>query len=36
MSTAEEFILFPKNQFMKEPPYSSQILNDPRVQYGGA
>ena len=36
MSTAEEFILIPKNQFMKEQPYSSQILNDPRVQHTGA
>ena len=36
MSTAEEFILIPKNQFMKEQPYSSQILNDPRVQHRGA
>ena len=33
MSTAEEFILIPKTQFMKEQPYSSQILNDPRVQH---
>ena len=36
MSTAEEFILIPKNQFMKEQPYSPQILNDPRVQHRGA
>ena len=36
MSTAEEFILIPKNQFMKEQPYASQILNDPRVQHRGA
>ena len=36
MTTAEEFILIPKNQFMKEQPYSSQILNDPRVQHRGA
>ena len=36
MSTAEEFILIPKNQFMKEQPYSSQFLNDPRVQHRGA
>ena len=36
MSTAEEFILIPKNQFMKERPYSPQILNDPRVQHRGA
>ena len=36
MSTAEEFILIPKNQFMKEQPYSSQILNDPRVLHRGA
>ena len=36
MSTAEEFILIPKNQFMKGQPYSSQILNDPRVQHRGA
>ena len=36
MSTAEEFILIPKNQFMKEQPYSSQILNDPRVEHRGA
>ena len=36
MSTAEEFILIPKNQFSKEQPYSSQILNDPRVQHRGA
>ena len=35
MSTAEVFILIPKNQFMKEQPYSSQILNDPRVQHRG-
>ena len=33
MSTAEEFVLIPKNQFMKEQPYSSQILNDHRVQH---
>ena len=26
MSTAEEFILIPKNQFMGEQPYTSQIL----------
>ena len=36
MSTAEEFILIPKNQFMKEQPYTSQILNDPSVQHTGA
>ena len=36
MSTAEEFILIPKNQFMKEQPYSLQILNDLRVQHTGA
>ena len=36
MSTAEEFILIPKNQFMKEQAYSSQILNNPRVQHRGA
>ena len=36
MSTAEEFILLPKNQFMKEQPYSSKILNDPGVQHTGA
>ena len=36
MSAAEEFILIPKNQFMKEQPCSSQILNDPRVQHTGA
>ena len=36
MSTAEEFILIPKNQFMKEQSYFSQILNDPRVQHRGA
>ena len=36
MSTAEEFILVPKNQFMKEQPNFSQILNDPRVQHRGA
>ena len=36
MSTAEEFILIPKNQFMKEQPYSSQVLSDPRVQHTGA
>ena len=36
MSTAEEFILIPKNQFMKEQPYSSQMLNDPSVQHRGA
>ena len=36
MSTAEEFILIPKNQYMKEQPYSSQILNDPRVQHRSA
>ena len=36
MSTAEEFILIPKNQYIKEQPYSSQILNDPRVQHRGA
>ena len=36
MSTAEEFILIPKNQFMKEQPYTSQILNDPSVQHTSA
>ena len=36
MSTAEEFILIHKNQFMKEQLYSSQILNDPSVQHTGA
>ena len=36
MSTAEEFILIPKNQYMKVQPNSSQILNDPRVQHRGA
>ena len=36
MSTDEEFILIPKNQFLKEQPYSSQILNDPRVQHRSA
>ena len=36
MSTAEEFILIPKNQYMKEQPYSSQIRNDLRVQHRGA
>ena len=36
MSTAEESILFPKNQFMKEQPYTSQILNDASVQHTGA
>ena len=35
MSTVEEFLI-PKNQFMKEQPYCSQILNDPRVQHSGA
>ena len=35
-STAEEFNLTPKNQYMKEQPYSSQILIDPRVQHRGA
>ena len=36
MSTADEFFLFPKYQFMKEQLYSSQILNDSRVQHTGA
>ena len=36
MSTAEEFILVPKNRFMKEQPYTSQILNNPSVQHTGA
>ena len=36
MSTAEEFILTPTNQFMEEQPYTSQILNDPSVQHIGA
>ena len=36
MSTSEELILISKNQFMKEQPYSSQVLNDPRVQHTGA
>ena len=36
MSTAEEFNLIPKNQFLKEQPYTSQILNDPSVQHTGA
>ena len=35
-STSKEFILIPKNQFIKEQPYSSQILIDPRVQHTGA
>ena len=36
MSTAEEFILIPKNQFMKEQPHSSLIISGPRVQHTGA
>ena len=36
MSTAEEFVLMPKNQLIKEQPYSSESLNDPRVQHTGA
>ena len=36
MSTAEEINLIPKNQFMKEQPYTSQNLNDPSVQHSGA
>ena len=36
MSTAEEFILISKNQFRKEQTYSSEILNDPRVQHSDA
>ena len=27
------FFLIPKNQFMKEQPYTSKILNDPNVQH---
>ena len=27
--------MIPKNQFINEQPYSSQILNDPRVQHRG-
>ena len=36
MTTAEEFILIHKNQFMKEQPYTSKFLNDPSVQHTGA
>ena len=36
MSIAEEFILIPKNLFMKEQTHSSQILDDPGVQHTGA
>ena len=36
MSTAGEFILIPKNQFMKEQRYTSQIVNDPNFQHTGA
>ena len=36
MSTAEKFILIPKNQFKKEQPFNSQILNDPSFQLSGA
>ena len=35
MSTAEELIMIPKNQFMKEQQYSSQIPNNHRVQPRG-
>ena len=33
MSTAKEFALIPKEKFMKEQPYYSQILNDTIVQH---
>ena len=33
MSVAEELVFIPKNQIMKEQPYSSQILTIPRVQH---
>ena len=36
MSTAGELILIPKNQFMKEQPYSLQNLIDYSVQHEGA
>ena len=36
LSTAKQFILIPENLFMKEQLFSSQILNDPRVQHAGA
>ena len=36
MSTAEEFILIPKNQFMEKQSYSSQKLKDLRVQHAVA
>ena len=36
MTTAEEFILIHKNQFMKEQPYTPKFLNDPSVQHTGA
>ena len=36
MSTAEEFILIPKNQFIEEKPYSLQTVNDPRNQHTAA
>ena len=36
MSTAEKFNLIPKNQFMKEQPYSLQTVNDPRNHHTAA
>ena len=36
MSTAEEFILIPKNQFMEKQPYPSQKLKDLRVHHAVA
>ena len=36
MSDAEEFILIPKNHFLKERPCFPQFLDDPSVQHTGA
>ena len=33
---AEDFFLLLKRQFLREQPYSSQILKDPRIQHTGA
>ena len=36
LGDVEEFFLIPKYKFLKEQPYSSQILNDLRDQHTGA
>ena len=36
MSTADEFILVPKNVYMKSQPYQTQVLEDPEVKHKSA